>query len=425
MILVRRLLGSLLVAARSGLGRNLFYLYLAQGANYLFPLLTIPYLSRTLGLEGFGLLSVGQALAVYLQLLVDYGFPLSGTREVARHREDRKALAQILAGVLGAKLVLVLLAGGLTLLAWWVIPVLRPNPLVAFAAFFYASATAFGPSWFYRGLEEMRMVAFLEVGARFLALMGIIVLVREPSQVPLVIFINGAASLVVSLVGTWRLWRMVGPLVFSLQGACRFLSLGSRLFPFQAVMALYLVINPIALSLFASPREVGLFSGAERIVRALWGLLDPLNRAFFPRISHTMAIDERRARSLAARALIFMGIIATGLGLTLVVFAPWLLRYFLGASYEEATPLLRVMALALPLGAVSNALGIQWALALGLDVLVNRVFLLAGFLQLGIAFLFAAAYGPGGVAWGMVLVALFEVVAFALVLARKGGLPLG
>lgn len=69
----------------SPLGRNIFYLYLAQGTNYLFPLLLLPYLSRTLKPEEFGVFAAGQAFGVALLFLLEYGFSLSGTREVAKH----------------------------------------------------------------------------------------------------------------------------------------------------------------------------------------------------------------------------------------------------------------------------------------------------------------------------------------------------
>ena len=80
---------------RSPTLRNLFYLYDVQAANYLFPLVTLPYLARVLGPEGFGKLALAQALVLYLYAFLEYGYQFTATREVARNREDRAKLGKI------------------------------------------------------------------------------------------------------------------------------------------------------------------------------------------------------------------------------------------------------------------------------------------------------------------------------------------
>lgn len=95
-------------AWRSPTLRNLFYLYAVQAANYLFPLVTLPYLARVLGPEGFGKLALAQALVLYLYAFLEYGYQFTATREVARNREDRAELGKIAAGVLHARLLLLL-----------------------------------------------------------------------------------------------------------------------------------------------------------------------------------------------------------------------------------------------------------------------------------------------------------------------------
>lgn len=64
--------------------QNTVMLYLLTFSNYFLSLVVVPYETRVLGVEVFGVLGAATAIMVYFQLVVDFGFLLSGTQEVAK-----------------------------------------------------------------------------------------------------------------------------------------------------------------------------------------------------------------------------------------------------------------------------------------------------------------------------------------------------
>ena len=59
--------------------KNIIMLYGMSIAKIVFPLLTLPYLTRVLSVESYGVVSYVKAVMQYMQLGVDFGFMLSGT----------------------------------------------------------------------------------------------------------------------------------------------------------------------------------------------------------------------------------------------------------------------------------------------------------------------------------------------------------
>ena len=215
---------------RGRTAQNLLALYGVQVANYLLPLLMLPYLARVLGPSGFGVLAVGQSLAQYFSLVVEYGYSLSATREVAQHRDDPSRLARILSGVLGARLFLGLIVTLLALsLGTWV-PVLREHPALLWSGVLWAIALGFSPIWYFQGRERLREIALVEVLAKATAVVGIFALVRAPVDAYKVMLLQGLAPLVASGVAWVWAWREVGFLRPRFVYACEALRLGWSLF---------------------------------------------------------------------------------------------------------------------------------------------------------------------------------------------------
>ena len=67
---------------------------LKQCFGILFPLITFPYVSRTLGEDGFGKYSFSWSIVSYFVLLAGLGVSTYAIREGARIRDDKEKLSQ-------------------------------------------------------------------------------------------------------------------------------------------------------------------------------------------------------------------------------------------------------------------------------------------------------------------------------------------
>jgi PST family polysaccharide transporter len=397
---------------RDGLWRNVLGLYVLQITSFLLPIATIFILARLLGPRNWGSLAFMQAFAGYVVLAVTYGFGYSATRDVARHRHDPERLADLLAGVMGAKVVLAVASLLIVVPMASLVPPIQRNQVLLWPAILWALSMAFSLNWYYQGLERMALVARWETAARALSLVGIVALVRSPADTWKVLVIQGcllSAAVMVELVAAYREVRFrvpSGPLVW------RTLQSGSSMFLLSGALSFYTIGNAFILGLFASPTIVGYYAGAEKIGKAAATLLYPITQALFPRMSHLASTAHGEAARLARTSLYLVGAAGCAVGSIVFLTAPILVRVLLGPGFEASVVVLRILALLPPLVALSNVLGIQWMLALRLDRFVNAVVVCACVLNVTLAIILVPHYMHVGMA--VAVVASEALVALGL-----------
>jgi PST family polysaccharide transporter len=401
----------------SAVVRNAIGLYVIQLGSYLVPVATIVVLARMLGPHAWGSLAFIQAFASYVILVVTYGFNFSATREVARHRSEPAQLADLLAGVTGAKVALTLASMTVVVPLSLVVEPIHRNAGLLWPALIWALPISFSLSWYYQGLERMTFVARWETAARLLALAGILLTVRSPADTWKVLVIQGAllgAAVAVETIVAYREVRFRMP---SLRLVLRTLRLGWSTFLYQGALSFYTVGNGFILGLFAPPAVVGYYVGAEKISKSMATLLFPITQAVFPRMSLLASRSTSEAAQLARKSLFVVEGAGCLMGLGLFFGAPLLVRIILGPGFESAIVVVRILAFLPPLIAFSNVLGIQWMLALGLDRPVNAVIFTACVLNVMLAVILVPHYMHVGMA--IAVVASETLVALGLYAVLK------
>jgi PST family polysaccharide transporter len=400
--------------------RNALSLYGAQAFTYLVSLATLPYLARVLGPEVFGLVALSQSFALWLAVVVEYGFGLSATRVLARVRDDAGQIAAISSGVMGARALLLGATLAAALAAGALVPAFRSNPVYVWWAWVIAAAYGMSPAWYFQGVERMHIPAAFETAGRVVLLAGIFVLVQKPEDGWLALAVHGVAMGLAAGLGSYALIREVGIRLPRPAAVARALRMGLSMFGFRTAVGAYTMANAFVLGLLAPPVLVGYFSGAERIARAALGLTNPLTQALYPGTSRLAARDPSAAAGLARRSLVLIGGGGIVLGAGTALAAPHLVNLLLGPGYEPAVPVLRVLALLLPLVAGSAVMGLQWMVPMGMDRAFNAVVAAAGLVNVTLAVLLAPRFGSLGMAWAVVASEAGVTVAMAWLLHRSG-----
>jgi PST family polysaccharide transporter len=406
-------------ARNSTLTHNALAMLGTQIATYAFPLATIPYLARVLGPVHWGLVALAQALGLYLSMVVDFGFNLSATRRIARSRDDMDQVEQIVAGVMGAKVFLAIVCLASMLIAQQFVTSFQNYGIILWAGALSGIGQGFSMLWFYQGMEKMKAPAAMDTLGKATAAVGIFLFVHRQQDAWKVLGLQcvcywGVTAILLAI--TYRKIKFCWP---NIQTVHRALRDSAAMFLFRSSVSLYTTANALILGAVSTPLAVGLYSGAERLVKAFVNLLNPLTQSLYPRLSRLLATDREGAVSLARLSLIVMTL--AGLVMCMLTFAaaPLITRVVLGPAYGPAIPVMRVLSLLLPAIAASTVLGIQWMLPLGMEAVYNKIVILAGFLNLTLALCWALRWQQMGMACAVVVSEYLVTIAICIVLVRR------
>ncbi|HVW11019.1 MAG TPA: oligosaccharide flippase family protein [Bryobacteraceae bacterium] len=386
----------------TGVINNIFSMYGIYCSTYLLAVVTVPYLSRTLGPAAWGVLAAVQSFGGVLLLAVEFGFTFSGTREAARTSGDRRSLREVVSAVQGAKSLLGLATCAIALGVELTMPLFRDHPGTFWWGIAWAVLQGSNLMWFFQAIERMRLMATLDFFIRAIAVVATFIFVRGPADTWVALACQAGASFFSLLISVVLVSRITGfeiPKRSAVLGALR--GSATTFIPRNA-STLFSVGNTFLLGFFARPEIVGFYAGADRICRALTGLLAPASEAVYPRISHVATQSRDRTLRLARLGALVMCSVGIAMAVFMWMLAPLLVRLLLGPGYDAAIMPLRILSLLGPLIALRNVLTIHWMLPLDLEKELNSVVLACGALNVLLAILIAPRFGGVGMAWVVV-----------------------
>lgn len=348
--------------------QNTVMLYLLTFSNYFLSLVVVPYETRVLGVEVFGVLGAATAIMVYFQLVVDFGFLLSGTQEVAKSRDDPAAVSRIFTATTLAKLLLIAVSLAVLMLLCQVIPAWRERQTLYLLFFCGTAVNSLIPDYLYRGLEKMSAITIRTVCIKAFFTLDIVVFMKAPEDVWMVPAINAIGCLAALGLTLLHLNRKLGIRFTSpdWSEAIRSLKRSSTFFYSRIATTAYSALNTVILDMIsASGATVGYYSSADRLITTGKNALSPISDSLYPYMVKNRDFKLVRKILLIFEPLIFLFCAAV------FIWAEPICVLIFGPDFAPAANVLRAM---LPIGVItlpSYILGFPTLTAMGLTEHAN------------------------------------------------------
>ena len=148
---------------------NFIMNFILTVSNFIFPLLTFPYVSRVLQVEANGTVAYVSSIVSYFMMIASLGIPTYGIRAAAKVRDDKRKLSTIVQELLIINVILVFLV----LIAYFIMLFALPSMYV-YKELFYINAigillNVIGVGWFFQAIEQYDYITLRSILFRLLS----------------------------------------------------------------------------------------------------------------------------------------------------------------------------------------------------------------------------------------------------------------
>jgi PST family polysaccharide transporter len=331
--------------------QNFSYLSLLQVFNVLIPFITYPYLIRVLGKETYGLVIYAQVIVTYLQILVDFGFDTSATKDVSVNRDNKQKLSEIFSSIFilkGSFFLISLIILGIVL---QFIPESTNHQTLFWLSMWYCLYNVLFPIWFFQGIEKMKYITILNLISRSIFLVLIFILIKGPDDYLLYPLINGIGAVFAGSLAIYIVLKKEGItfIIPSIKTLYNYLHSSLDFFISTVSVKIFVSSNKFIIGTFLGLSELAFYDLADKVVSLFRTVpLDIVRNTIYPRVAKT------KNALIIKKTTIIMGIYALIAVAFLNIFATPIVKLLGGVEMLPSVNIIRLYSIIIITNQLSN-----------------------------------------------------------------------
>lgn len=315
--------------------KNTIMLYIMNIAQLILPLVTLPYLTRVLTVDNYGVVNYVKSIMTYMQIIIEFGFILSATKDIVKAGNDKKIIGEITGNVILGKILLSMLSLIVLIIFTIFIPILKNNVAFTMLSFIPVFLSTFLIDFFFRGIEKMEVITIRYIVMKSISTLLTFLFVRGNGDLLMIPILDIIGNVVAILL----VWKEVYKLGIKLSfGTIKDIwdSIADSFLYFISSMAstAFGALNTLLVGILLSSKEVAYWSLAMQILGAIQALYTPINNGIYPEM-----VKERKFSLIIKVIKIFMPVVFIGC-LIILLFSKPILFVIGGRKYLEMSYLI-------------------------------------------------------------------------------------
>ena len=381
------------------------------------PLVTAPYIARTLGAESVGIYSYTSSVAQYFLLFAMLGISQHGNRSIAAVKDDPNALSETFCSIYAIQLGTFIVSTVLYMAYVLLFPV--DNKLVVAIQFLYVLSGAFDISWYYFGTEQFKITVTRNTIIKLATVLLMFVFVHTPEDLWKYTLIMTSGTLVSQLY----LWKYI-PKQIRLKRVS-FPQIKMHIKPvivlFVPVIAysIYKIMDKIMLGNMTSYTQVGYYENAEKIINIPMGVITALGTVMLPRMSNMIANGEHeKARDYIRLSVKLVTIVGSAIAFGFIGISSVFVPIYFGEEFTPCVSLINILSATVFFVSWANVVRTQYLIPRHHDKIYVVSMLVGALVNFLVNCLLIPQLQGDGAAIGTVM-AEFSVMFVQMLLIRK------
>jgi O-antigen/teichoic acid export membrane protein len=403
--------------------QNYFYNILYQLLVVLAPMITVPYVTRTLGATMLGISDWTGSNVQWFVLFGIMGVSIYGNREIARVRDDQTKMSKTFFEIFTMQF-LSMCASTLVYFLY-LFTVQDSVRLYATIQTISLLSVALDITWFFYGVEDFKTASIRNMIIKILGIILIFAFVKKPSDLALFIVINAGSGVLGQLIMWTQLKQYVKWTPIHFKDVLKHFKPNLMLFIPQIATSVYTMLDVSMLGyLYADVSHVSFYNQAQRFIKMFLFFITSIGSVMLPRIAniHAKGQDEEVLRFLRTtlRLALYLAIPMIAGIISLI---PYFIGWFLDDTYQIVTPLIIFTTPIILFISLSNVFGTQYLLPIGRTKEYTRSVILGALTNFCLNALLMPKFGAFGAITGSVIAEL--MVTLTQWLSIRGQLDLG